>query len=61
MITFHYFKSLIIMKNANYFNSLILISHRKEKVLNSTVYRVTTDNFHRSVAPARILNLASAF
>jgi len=61
MITFHYFNSLIIIRNANSFNSLIQISHTKEKVLNPTMYRVTTDNFHTSVAPARILNLASAF
>lgn len=32
MITFRYFNSLIIMKNVNYFNSLIQITHRKEKV-----------------------------
>lgn len=32
MITFHYFNSLIITKNVNYFNSLIQITHRKEKV-----------------------------
>lgn len=61
MITFQYFNSLITMKNANYFNSLIQISCRKEKVLNPMVDCMTTDNFHRSVAPATVLNLASGF